>query len=295
MSHGTLGSVWLPRYSDWRITLLSLATLVSTAVIASPAAAQPTPAVQALIDEIGTLQPFVPDPVARAEFFDYLYAGGGPKDNNDDELPPRLVWTDVNGTDFTTPSRSQGCCGSCVHFAFISAMEVGLKWRYRDVFIDPGFDLDLSEWQLALTYTNGSAANACGQYAVASTFGSVLENHGTVLERELPFPEVYVRGVAEECLYGSTGWGRGNEDRIAEPFPSNLLVFRAEAGSFRRVDSRLATKQALIEGPVVVGMKALDTVQIGGTGTLIDCLNDTNIESGDTNHAVAIIGYDDTY
>jgi len=144
----------------WPLPLLFLTTLITGTVIASPAVGAPTPAIQALLDEVGTMPPFQPDPNAQAEFFDFIASRGGPKGGGCN-WPDCVVWTDFDGVDFTTPSRAQGCCGACTAFGILSAMEIGLKWRYRDVFVDPNFDLDLSEWQLALTYTSGGADEIC--------------------------------------------------------------------------------------------------------------------------------------
>ena len=59
-----------------------------------------------------------------------------------DDLPDTFDWRDINGTDFTTPIKDQGSCGSCWAFGTVAPLECNIK-------IKDGVEVNLSEqWLL---------------------------------------------------------------------------------------------------------------------------------------------------
>ena len=64
-----------------------------------------------------------------------------PKPTIKKDLPPYFSWRDMNGTDWTTPAKDQGSCGSCWDFAALGALESIIQIREGC----PALRLDLSE------------------------------------------------------------------------------------------------------------------------------------------------------
>ncbi len=91
--------------------------------------------------------------------------------------PPQLDWRDHLGSNWTTPVRDQGQCGSCWAFGGCAAFEA----RYGIVRNDPFIQLDLSE-QFMVSCSPGS----CGGYSVSGTM-SFLAETGTTDEECYPY------------------------------------------------------------------------------------------------------------
>lgn len=181
------------------------------------------------------------------------------------DLPARVDWRNVNGSDWTTQIRNQGQCGSCVAFATIAVIES----RYRILKGDAYLSVDFSEAHL---FFCGGPANGC---VVGWQPGSALKycrDMGVAAERDFPYrPQQMTCGPTHDGLQPAvrvTKWRRigarnnSNEDR----------------------------KAAIAErGPVIAGMNVYSDFgwYKGGVyrPTTTELLG---------RHAVAVVGYDDT-
>lgn len=71
--------------------------------------------------------------------------------------PAAFDWRDVNGSNYITPIRDQGGCGSCVAFGTIGAVEGTLRVSEHN----PNLPIDLSEAQLFYCYAEARDGRNC--------------------------------------------------------------------------------------------------------------------------------------
>lgn len=101
-------------------------------------------------------------------------------------LPASVDWRSRNGSNFITPVRDQGPCGSCVAFGAIAAMEA--QFQIRDN--DPSSGIDLSEADLFYCTAEAKEGRACGglnQGWWPSNALLALQNDGVVDEACFPY------------------------------------------------------------------------------------------------------------
>ncbi len=94
-------------------------------------------------------------------------------------IPPATWdWRNVNGTNWTTPIRNQGACGSCVAFGAIGALEPLVRIEADK----PTLPIDLSEQHL---FSCGGGLCNYGWYP--SSAANYLKNNGTPDEACYPY------------------------------------------------------------------------------------------------------------
>jgi len=71
--------------------------------------------------------------------------------------PAAYDWRNVGGQSYVTPIEDQACCGSCVAFGSIAAMETWVRIAHRN----PALAVDLSEAQLYFCYGPQMGAGPC--------------------------------------------------------------------------------------------------------------------------------------
>lgn len=178
------------------------------------------------------------------------------------ELPSRFDWRDFGGC---TPVRNQAACGSCWAFGTIAPLEC-------NILIKDHKEVDLSEQWLVSCNTHGWGCN--GGWWAHDYFQWKMDKcngTGAVLEKDFPY-----RAEDLPC--------EGPYDR---PYMIDSWRF---IGFSQGVAPTESIKQAILEyGPVSVACAV--TQAFGGyTGGVFN----ENDPSAPINHAVALVGWDDT-
>ena len=167
-------------------------------------------------------------------------------------------WRQANGT---TPVQDQNPCGSCWVFGAHGAFEA--SWRLVNSKI-----ADTSEQDTL----DNSGGGDCGGGYFSDALGYLI-NKGSATEADYPYRAVK---------------GHGNPS-VSRPYKAEMWGYVGAGSSRHDVDK---IKAALCRfGPLVVGVRATDAfiAYTGGDGVPFDAF-----ESGDINHAVTLIGWDDT-
>lgn len=176
-------------------------------------------------------------------------------------LPVAFNWCDSGGC---TPVKNQGSCGSCWAFATVGALECNIK-------IKDGITVDLSEQWLVSCNTYGYG---CGGGWWAHDFHQWRTDPcgGTGAVPESYFPYV-AYDAACSC-----------------PYPHDYLIDGwAFVGNSYSVAPVASIKQAILDyGPVSVAVYVNAAMQAYTGGVFNYC------ETGDINHAVVLVGWDDT-
>jgi C1A family cysteine protease len=176
-------------------------------------------------------------------------------------LPSRFDWRDDGGL----PSiKNQGSCGSCWAFATVGALECAIK-------IVDNVEVNLSEqWLLSCNHNGwdcdgGWFAHSYHQFATDN-----CDSTGAVLEGDFPY---YAYEAPCACPF-------------EHPYKIESWSYIGNSSTVPTVD---AIKRAIMEyGPVSVGVVANSAFQSYRKGVF------NSNASGDINHAVVLVGWDDT-
>ncbi len=189
------------------------------------------------------------------------------------DLPQFHDWRNYNGSNYMTPVRNQGRCGSCVVFASIGALEaqfnIANNW--------PDLDMDFSE-QHALACSAGT----CGGWVVgaASTY---LQLSGVITESYFP----YISGSIGEDLICKTFSDANHFKTRGSQYVGLLTNMDYTHGIFEVIPvTKRKVIQALLKGPMATSMRVFEDfigysngIYSHSTGKLLG------------GHAVVIVGY----
>jgi len=176
------------------------------------------------------------------------------------DLPDYFNWRDLNGTDFTTPIKTQGQCPSCEAYGLVAALETIVQYQ-----VGHPFGCDLSEAHLFF-YPGGT----CKWGVNVSHAADYLVEYGVPDEGCFPDPQ----GSYDPPLNSVPGW-------------ENRTVKISEWGWVENNEEEI--KSALIEyGPLVICFPVYEDFMYYRRGVYRHRWGERT-----GGHLVALVGYDD--
>ena len=194
------------------------------------------------------------------------------------QLPPSFDWRNVNGSDWTTPVKNQGQCGSCWAFSAVGTIEAVFNLAAGN----PDLDSDLSEENLVSDCFTGHSC--CGGW-----HGSALNYSkffGIVDENCFPYVDSSCR-CPDSCQCTYSGQGICSDTTCSNRCSdwTDRLWQIVQYGTVP-ADREIIKKYLVYYGPLSAAM-AIDPEGYWD-GDIYRCKNDHYV-----NHAVVIVGYDD--
>ncbi|MCX7047510.1 MAG: C1 family peptidase [Candidatus Sumerlaeota bacterium] len=176
-------------------------------------------------------------------------------------LPNKYDWRDYNGV---TPIRNQGGCGSCWAFSTVAPLECAIK-------IKTGASVNLSEqWLVSCNRDGWGCGGGWNAHDYHLSKKDDCAGNGAVLESAFPYQ---AKDVACDCPYLHSYW----------------IQSWKYIGGGSSIPSPDAIKQAIqTYGPVACSVTVDGAFQAYKSGVF------NSSASGDINHGVALVGWDDT-
>jgi len=202
-------------------------------------------------------------------------------------LPASFDWRNKDGKDWMTPVKNQGICGSCWAFSAVGVAEAMYNIEHNN----PDLDLDLSEEYLVSDCYSGESG-CCG--------GDPGDALGSIKSSGIPGESClqYVDGGADGCACSGDGTCDSSQCTYSVGACSDTTCSdRCSDWQTRlvKVSANHLIPPARIKDELVAGGPLSAVMGIGGAygghfdGDTYRCDDDS-----DSNHAVVIVGYDDT-
>jgi len=185
-------------------------------------------------------------------------------------------WRNYQGSNWLTPVRNQGICGSCWAFAATGVAEAAFNINSND----PNLDINLSE-QYLVSDCDSHSGDCCGGYEYYAL--AFIKDSGVPDEACMPYEDGKDCDCDANCLSNRTCSDRCSnwESRLHNLSNSGLLASSDPA----------TIKQKLRQdGPLAAGL---------GYGSYYGGYFDSNrvyhcLWDDGANHAIVLVGYDDT-
>lgn len=173
-------------------------------------------------------------------------------------------YADLRNYNFVTPVREQSSCGSCWAFGTIAALESNYLMRHKNA---SPYSLDMSEQHLL----DCSGGGGCWGGWYGTTFEWLKSSRQSIAtETELPYQKwQYQCQPTNETSYEVADYGR--------------VTMSREIATVQEIKDAIAA-----HGAVVTAVNATNAFLAYKSGTF------NEHASGDVNHAVTIIGWDDS-
>jgi len=150
-----------------------------------------------------------------------------------EQLPLQFDWRSHNGSDWTTPIKSQGNCGSCWAFGTLAALESLMEISQNNALLNP----DLSE-----QYLLSCSAGSCDGWYLDSVL-DFLKDYGTVDENCFPYYandnipcssccsdwQSRLEKISDWDWVGSGFWSQSpetiKEELLKGPLPTGMTIY----------------------------------------------------------------------
>ena len=183
--------------------------------------------------------------------------------------PEKFDWRDKDGSDWMSPVKNQGACGSCVAFCTIGTLEGQLNIYHND----PDLDRDLSEQHI---FSCGGGGCDGGWYTdVAFQY---LQDHGAPDEDCFPYTSGET-GTDQPCNNTCSDW----QERAVK-----ISCWDWVGGDFC-VKTPAEIKKEILKGPVATSMTVYEDFYAYIEGIYEHVWGEVVDE-----HCVVFVGWDDT-
>jgi C1A family cysteine protease len=183
----------------------------------------------------------------------------------DTALATKIDWRNRRGSNYVTPVKNQGACGSCVAFGVVATMEN----RIRVIANEPTRNIDLSEAHLFYCHARSEGRN-CG--------------NGWWCHKGLDAAKK--KGVVDEACYPYVGRDQ-NCTGLCSNWKNRLVKIR----DWKAITSRTAMKQAIQDHGALVGRFNVYSDFFAYKSGVYKKSSGASFRGG---HCISVVGYDDT-